>query len=167
MSRKNIVFVGMPASGKSTVGVIVAKVMGMNFIDSDIVIQQRENAKLNELIEEYGIDDFLKREEQALLSINVDNTVIATGGSAIYSDAGMKHLSNNATIIYLKVSLDNLKDRLTDLKTRGVVIRPGESIEQMYTTRSVLYEKYADIIVEEKGTSIEDTVCLVMEQLRS
>ena len=86
MSRKNIVFVGMPASGKSTVGVIVAKVMGMNFIDSDIVIQQRENAKLNELIEEYGIDDFLKREEQALLSINVDNTVIATGGSAIYSD---------------------------------------------------------------------------------
>jgi shikimate kinase len=157
----------MPASGKSTVGVIVAKVMGMNFIDSDIVIQQRENAKLNELIEEYGIDDFLKREEQALLSINVDNTVIATGGSAIYSDAGMKHLSNNATIIYLKVSLDNLKDRLTDLKARGVVIRPGESIDQMYTTRSVLYEKYADIIVEEKGTSIEDTVCLVMEQLRS
>jgi shikimate kinase len=141
--------------------------MGMNFIDSDIVIQQRENAKLNELIEEYGIDDFLKREEQALLSINVDNTVIATGGSAIYSDAGMKHLSNNATIIYLKVSLDNLKDRLTDLKARGVVIRPGESIEQMYATRSVLYEKYADIIVEEKGTSIEDTVCLVMEQLRS
>jgi shikimate kinase len=139
----------------------------MNFIDSDIVIQQRENAKLNELIEEYGIDDFLKREEQALLSINVDNTVIATGGSAIYSDAGMKHLSNNATIIYLKVSLDNLKDRLTDLKARGVVIRPGESIEQMYATRSVLYEKYADIIVEEKGTSIEDTVCLVMEQLRS
>ena len=167
MSRKNIVFVGMPASGKSTVGVIVAKVMGMNFIDSDIVIQQRENAKLNELIEEYGIDDFLKLEEQALLSINVDNTVIATGGSAIYSDAGMKHLSNNATIIYLKVSLDNLKDRLTDLKARGVVIRPGESIEQMYATRSVLYEKYADIIVEEKGTSIEDTVCLVMEQLRS
>jgi shikimate kinase len=157
----------MPASGKSTVGVIVAKVMGMNFIDSDIVIQQRENAKLNELIEEYGIDDFLKREEQALLSINVDNTVIATGGSAIYSDAGMKHLSNNATIIYLKVSLDNLKDRLTDLKARGEVIRPGESIEQMYATRSVLYEKYADIIVEEKGTSIEDTVCLVMEQLRS
>ena len=157
----------MPASGKSTVGVIVAKVMGMNFIDSDIVIQQRENDKLNELIEEYGIDDFLKREEQALLSINVDNTVIATGGSAIYSDAGMKHLSNNATIIYLKVSLDNLKDRLTDLKARGVVIRPGESIEQMYATRSVLYEKYADIIVEEKGTSIEDTVCLVMEQLRS
>ena len=167
MSRKNIVFVGMPASGKSTVGVIVAKVMGMNFIDSDIVIQQRENAKLNELIEEYGIDDFLKREEQALLSINVDNTVIATGGSAIYSDAGMKHLFNNATIIYLKVSLDNLKGRLTDLKARGVVIRPGESIEQMYATRSVLYEKYADIIVEEKGTSIEDTVCLVMEQLRS
>ena len=167
MSRKNIVFVGMPASGKSTVGVIVAKVMGMNFIDSDIVIQQRENTKLNELIEEHGIDDFLKREEQALLSINVDNTVIATGGSAIYSDAGMKHLSNNATIIYLKVSLDNLKDRLTDLKARGVVIRPGESIEQMYATRSVLYEKYADIIVEEKGTSIEDTVCLVMEQLRS
>ena len=167
MSRKNIVFVGMPASGKSTVGVIVAKVMGMNFIDSDIVIQQRENDKLNELIEEYGIDVFLKREEQALLSINVDNTVIATGGSAIYSDAGMKHLSNNATIIYLKVSLDNLKDRLTDLKARGVVIRPGESIEQMYATRSVLYEKCADIIVEEKGTSIEDTVCLVMEQLRS
>ncbi len=165
-TKTNIVFVGMPASGKSTVGVIIAKVMGMNFIDSDIVIQQRENAKLNELIEAHGIDDFMKREEQALMSIDVTNTVIATGGSAIYSDVGMKHLSTNATIVYLKVSLGNLKTRLTNLKERGVVIRPGESIEQMYATRSSLYEKYADVTVEEEGTSIEDTVRLVMEQLR-
>ena len=104
--RKNIILIGMPASGKSTVGVILAKVLGKDFIDTDIVIQQREGSKLNEIIAHYGIDEFLKKEEQALLSIDVENTVIATGGSAVYSDAAMKHLAAGSTVVYLRILLE-------------------------------------------------------------
>ena len=143
--RKNIILIGMPASGKSTVGVILAKVLGKDFIDTDIVIQQREGSRLNEIIAHYGIDEFLKKEEQALLSIDVENTVIATGGSAVYSDAAMKHLA---------------------VKERGVVLRPDESIEDMYEKRSKLYEKYADITVIEDGNSIESTVRAAMEEIK-
>ncbi len=161
----NIIMVGMPASGKSTVGVIVAKVLGKDFLDSDIVIQQRENAKLSEIIKDRGIDYFLKCEEEALLSIDATNTVIATGGSAIYSEAGIKHLKNDAIIVYLKVGLEDLKKRLTDIKGRGVVLKDGESLEQMYETRSALYERYADVTVEEKKNTLEDTVRQVVEML--
>ena len=102
--KDNIILIGMPTSGKSTVGVILAKVLGMDFMDTDIIIQRREGSKLNEIIEKYGIDGFLKREEQALLSIDVSHTVIATGGSAVYSDTAMKHLSKNANVVYLNIS---------------------------------------------------------------
>ncbi len=116
MGFENIILIGMPASGKSTVGVILAKVLGMDFIDTDIVIQQREGARLNEIIESQGIDDFLKCEERAILGMDVKNTVVATGGSAVYSDVAMKHLEDGSKVVYLKVSLDDLKSRLTDMK---------------------------------------------------
>ena len=161
--KNNIVLIGMPASGKSTVGVILAKVLGMNFIDSDIVIQQREGARLNELIEKYGVDDFMRREEAAILGIDVSNTVIATGGSAVYSEAAMAHLAKESRIVYLKVELDDLKKRLSDIKGRGVVLREGETLETIYEIRSRLYEKYADITVGEDGASIEDTVRAVVQ----
>ncbi len=164
-ANANIIMVGMPASGKSTVGVIVAKVLGKDFLDSDIVIQQRENAKLSEIIKDRGVDYFLKCEEEALLSIDATNTVIATGGSAIYSEAGITHLKNDAIIVYLKVGLEDLKKRLTDIKGRGVVLKDGESLEQMYETRSVLYERYADVTVEENKNTLEDTVRQVVEML--
>ena len=154
----NIILIGMPASGKSTVGVILAKILGMDFIDTDILIQQREGARLNQIIEVSGIDEFLKKEEQALLSLEVSNTVIATGGSAVYSDAAMKHLADGSEVIYLKAQLDEIKKRLGDIKERGVVLKPGESIEEMYKTRTALYETYADITVDEDGQAIEDTV---------
>ncbi len=161
--KNNIVLIGMPASGKSTVGVILAKVLGMDFIDSDIVIQQREGARLNELIEKYGVDDFMRREEAAILGIDVSNTVIATGGSAVYSEAAMTHLAKESRIVYLKVELDDLKKRLSDIKGRGVVLREGETLETIYEIRSRLYEKYADITVGEDGASIEDTVRAVVQ----
>ena len=161
--KNNIVLIGMPASGKSTVGVILAKVLGMDFIDSDIVIQQREGARLNELIEKYGVDDFMRREEAAILGIDVSNTVIATGGSAVYSEAAMAHLAKKSRIVYLKVELDDLKKRLSDIKGRGVVLREGETLETIYEIRSRLYEKYADITVGEDGASIEDTVRAVVQ----
>ena len=164
--KGNIILIGMPTSGKSTVGVILAKVLGMDFMDTDIIIQRREGSKLNEIIEKYGIDGFLKREEQALLSIDVSHTVIATGGSAVYSDTAMKHLSKNANVVYLNISLEDLKKRLVDTKDRGVIIRPDESIDKMYESRSILYEKYAEITVKEEGSSIEDTIRAVINRLR-
>ncbi len=165
-TKDNIILIGMPTSGKSTVGVILAKVLGMDFMDTDIIIQRREGSKLNEIIEKNGIDGFLKREEQALLSIDVSHTVIATGGSAVYSDTAMKHLSKNANVVYLNISLEDLKKRLVDTKDRGVIIRPDESIDKMYESRSILYEKYAEITVKEEGSSIEDTIRAVINRLR-
>ena len=166
MSRKgNIILIGMPASGKSTVGVILAKICGKDFIDTDLVIHGKAGARLEEIIEKEGIDSFLKYEEEALLGINVTDTVIATGGSAVYSAAAMKHLSEGGTVVYLKVGLDELKRRLNGLKERGVVIRPGESLEEMYGLRSKLYESYADMCVSEDGSRLEDTVSAVAEML--
>lgn len=164
--KDNIILIGMPTSGKSTVGVVLAKILGMDFMDTDIIIQRREGSKLNEIIEKYGIDGFLKLEEQALLSIDVSHTVIATGGSAVYSDTAMKHLSTNANVVYLNISLEDLKKRLVDTKDRGVIIRPDESIDKMYESRSILYEKYAEITVKEEGSSIEDTIRAVINRLR-
>ncbi len=164
--KENIVLIGMPASGKSTVGVILAKILGMDFVDTDIVIQQREGRRLSEILEQCGIDGFLKKEEKALLSIDTNRTVIATGGSAVYSDAAMKHLAEGSSVVYLKVELDDLKKRLSNLRERGVVLRPDESIEEMYAKRSELYEKYAEIRVTEDGSTIEDTVHAVLEEIR-
>ena len=164
-NKRNIVLIGMPASGKSTVGVILAKVLGMDFIDSDLVIQKRENKKLSEIIEKCGVDGFLEKEEQALLGINVSGTVIATGGSAVYSEAGMTHLKQNAAIVYLKVGLDPLKKRLNDIKGRGVVLRGGETFDEMYKERTSLYENYADAVIDEETASIEDTVWAVVKAM--
>ena len=165
--KENIILIGMPASGKSTVGVILAKILGKEFIDTDIVIQRREGTTLQEIIDKEGIDHFLRCEEKALLSTDVTNTVISTGGSAVYSDTAMKHLSEAAVVVYLKVGLDDLKKRLKGIKERGVVMKPGESLEDMYEARSVLYEKYADITVSEENSQIEETVSAVTEALRN
>jgi len=160
--EKNIVLIGMPTSGKSTVGVIVAKMLGMDFIDTDIVLQKREGHKLREIIEKQGIEAFLNKEERAVLSITAKHSVIATGGSVVYSDTAMNHLSENATIIYLKIELPELKKRLTDVRGRGVVLHRGESLEKMFASRAALYERYCDFTVDETGT-IEDTARTVIE----
>ena len=161
----NIVLIGMPASGKSTVGVILAKVLGMNFVDTDLVIQNREEALLYEIIESKGVEGFLKCEEEAVLSLDTDNSIIATGGSVVYSEKGMKHLSENGKVVYLKVGKDELFSRLKNINERGVVLRDGESLEEMYDERSVLYEKYAVVEIEEVNSSIEDTVVKICDSL--
>ena len=165
MKKTNIVLIGMPASGKSTVGVILAKVLGKKFIDTDLVIQQRENALLADIIKEKGVEGFMKSEEEAILSVDENNTVIATGGSAVYGEKAMEHLKENGTVVYLKVEKDELFKRLTDIKERGVVLREGENIEEMYDSRIVLYEKYADIIIEERDSTIEETIRKIQNEL--
>ena len=161
MENNNITLIGMPASGKSTVGVILAKILGMNFIDTDLVIQQRENALLSDIIKDRGVDGFLEAEEAAILSVDQTNTVIATGGSAVYSEAGMKHLKSLGKVIYLKVEKEDLFGRLHHIRQRGVVLQPGETLDEMYDNRSTLYKKYADYIIDETDASVEETVEMI------
>ena len=165
MEKTNIVLIGMPASGKSTVGVILAKVLGKKFIDTDLVIQQREDALLADIIKEKGVEGFMKSEEEAILSVDENNTVIATGGSAVYGEKAMEHLKENGTVIYLKVEKAELFKRLKNIKERGVVLKQGETLEEMYDNRSVLYEKYADIIIEERDNTIEETIEKIQNEL--
>ena len=165
MRKDNIVLIGMPASGKSTAGVILAKVLGKKFIDTDLVIQEREKALLADIIKDKGVAGFMKTEEEAILSVDVKNTVIATGGSAVYGEKAMEHLKENGTVVYLKVEKDELFKRLTDIKERGVVLREGETMEEMYDSRIALYEKYADIIIEERDSTIEETIRKIQNEL--
>ena len=166
MTKENIVLIGMPASGKSTAGVILAKMLGMDFVDTDLVIQQREKALLRDLIEEYGVEGFMEREEKAVLSVSPVNTVIATGGSVVYSEKAMWHLSSIGTVVYLKVAEDELLRRLHDIRERGVVLKDGETFKEMFDSRSILYERYADITIEEGSAGIEATLSEMLKELR-
>ena len=165
MEKSNIILIGMPTSGKSTVGVIAAKILGLNFIDTDLVIQQREGKLLCEIIDNYGIEGFLKCEENAILSLQETGALIATGGSAVYSEAAMQHLKHDGIIVYLKVNQKELFKRLHNVKERGVVLRPNETIEEMYRERCILYKKYADIIIDEGEKNLEETVTEVVRTI--
>ena len=155
---KNIVLIGMPGAGKSTVGVVLAKNLGMSFMDSDLVIQEQEGKKLHEIIEECGSDGFVKVEERVNASLNPSNTIIATGGSVVYGARAMEHLGEIGTICYLKLSYESIRDRLGDLAQRGVVLKDGQTLLDLYQERTPLYEKYADIVVECENRNIREVV---------
>ena len=165
MEKTNIILIGMPGCGKSTVGVILAKVLGYAFVDTDLLIQQREGARLEEIIRRAGNDGFLEIEADVCSSLDVRRTVIATGGSAVYSPRAMQHLKETGTVLYLKVSLDELSSRLNDLKERGVVLPEGTTLAELYAERALLYERYADAAVEEGPGGLEETVKKVKEAL--
>lgn len=166
MTTDNIVLIGMPTSGKSTVGVIIAKILGKEFVDADIVIQKKEGKKLSTIIEEKGIDGFIDIENRINSEIRVKNTVIATGGSVIYGQKAMEHYKKNGTVVYLKVSYDTLEKRLHHAKQRGVVMRKGQTLKSLYDERTLLYEKYADITIDEGDSSLEEVVALLTEKIR-
>ena len=148
----------MPGVGKSTIGVILAKELGYQFIDSDLVIQQQEKRLLREIIEQEGVDGFLEIENQVNAGIQAEGAVIATGGSAVYGAEAMEHFRQTGTVVYLRLTYEKLKKRLGNLRGRGVVLRKGQTLHDIYRERSVLYEKYADIIIEETGRDIEATL---------
>ncbi|MCR5103087.1 MAG: shikimate kinase [Eubacterium sp.] len=148
----------MPTSGKSTVGVILAKLLGMDFVDSDLIIQKKTGKKLAEIIQDEGLDGFMNIEENVCCEIDSQDTVIATGGSVVYSERAMEHFKTIGRIVYLKIDYDTLEERLHHTKQRGVVLRPGQTKKELYDERTVLYEKYADICVSEEGMGIEETV---------
>ena len=161
----NIILIGMPGVGKSTVGVVLAKAIGYNFIDADLAIQQQEGKLLCELIEELGADGFLVLENQVNRDLTVTRCIIATGGSAIYCQEAMEHYKETGTVLYLKVSYEELENRLGNLKNRGVVLKKGQTLKDLYQERTRLYEKYADVTVSEEGLSIRETIDVVKKSL--
>ncbi len=165
MNKNNIVLIGMPGVGKSTVGVVMAKILGYSFIDSDLLIQEQEKRLLHEIISQDGIDGFIAIENQVNADIQTDNSIIATGGSVVYGKEAMEHLKEIGTVVYLKLSYPELETRLGDLERRGVVLKPGQTLTDLYQERTVLYEKYADITVLEDGQTVEDTICALKEAL--
>ncbi|MDD1684486.1 MAG: shikimate kinase [Methanoregula sp.] len=163
---KNIVIIGMPGAGKSTMGVILAKALGRNFIDTDIVIQENAGQLLQEIIDTGGAGAFLRIEEKAILSLHFRNAVVATGGSVVFSRRAMEHLKRDGVVIYLKISFEEMEKRLKNITTRGIVLVAGQGLRDMYDQRVPLYEKYADITIECSDEDFEDCVGSVVEQLR-
>jgi shikimate kinase len=162
--RRNIVLIGMPGVGKSTVGVLLAKRLGYSFLDTDIYIQAQEGKILQELIRQHGTDGFCDIEETYIRSITADSHVIATGGSVVYRDGAMKHLGAGGVIVHLDLSLPKLKRRLDDVNARGVVIGPGQTLESLHAERHPLYRKYADITVKTEGLIAEQVMGEICNQ---
>lgn len=155
---KNIILIGMPGAGKSTVGVVLAKKLGYAFMDADLVIQAREGKLLHEIISEQGVEGFWQVEEEVNESILTKRTVIATGGSAVYGDRAMTHYKGIGKVVYLALPLEDIRERLGDLDERGVTLREGQDLTALYEERIPLYEKYADITINCEKLSIREVV---------
>lgn len=164
--KNNIVLIGMPGVGKSTVGVILAKVLGYQFVDADLLIQKSEGKLLKDIIAEKGTDGFIEVENRVNASIKAENTIIATGGSVIYGKEAMAHLKEIGTVVYLHVPFATLEKRLADIKGRGVVLKEGQTLYDLYLERTPLYEKYADLEISEEGLNVEQTVDKLIENLQ-
>ena len=162
---KNIILIGMSGAGKSTLGVLLAKALGMSFVDTDILIQQREKRLLQEIIDQDGIERFLAVEEEVLSDLKLHSCVVATGGSAVYSQQGMEALREGGTVIYLSVPYEEVEKRVTNITTRGIVMKQGRSLKEAYEERLPLYQQYSDVVIECSGRDIEGCVGEMIEQL--
>lgn len=163
MEKNNIVLIGMPGVGKSTVGVILAKVLGYQFVDSDLVIQKEEGKLLKEIIAEVGPEGFIEVENRINASLEAKHSVIATGGSVVYGKEAMQHLKEIGTVVYLELPFAEIDKRLSDIKGRGVVLKDGQDLKALYEERTLLYEAYADIRIDESGLNIEETIEKILQ----
>lgn len=162
---KNIILIGMPAVGKSTVGVVVAKRLGYEFVDTDLLIQKQENRLLKEIIEDEGIDGFLSIENQVNRDVQAERTVISPGGSVVYCQEAMEHYKEIGVVVYLRASFDTINNRIRNAKSRGVVLKEGQTLEMLYEERVKLFETYADITIDEDGKNLGETIDLVLENV--
>lgn len=162
----NVILIGMPGCGKSTVGVLLAKAMQFGFVDCDLLIQKHCGMSLQSIIDTKGLESFLREEENTLLTVDDDNCVVATGGSAVYSQKAMEHLKKSGIVVYLSLPLEDIEGRLTNIRTRGVAMTEGSTVADLYTERCPLYEKYADITINAHGLDIEETVEQAAKEIR-
>ncbi|MGN0747780.1 MAG: shikimate kinase [Aristaeellaceae bacterium] len=162
---QNIVLIGMPGCGKSTVGVVLAKALGMDFIDADLVIQRSAGKRLSVLIDELGDEGFRQLENRVNAGIEAENTVIATGGSVVYGREAMEHLRSIGQVIYLQLSYEQIEERLGDLHARGVTIKPGWTLRDLYNERVPLYERYAHLTVPCDGLRLREVVGVIRRNL--
>ncbi len=163
MNKENIVLIGMPGSGKSTCGVLAAKALLKNFFDTDLLFQGLEEKKLQDIIDDDGIEYFLNAEERTILSLDINATVISTGGSVVYSDKAMAHLKENGKIIFLNLSYDTMIGRIKNISSRGVVVKEGNSLEDMYNERLPMYQKWADAVIDCDNNTVEETVAKIVK----
>lgn len=163
--KNNIILIGMPGAGKSTLGVVLAKVLGYEFLDTDLLIQKQEKRRLSRIISEEGAEGFKAIENRVNASVEAEHTVIAPGGSVIYCEEAMKHLKSIGIIVYLELSLRSLSKRLGNLKGRGVLLREGQTLEDLYNERVPLYVKYADLVANEEGKDLEASLQTVLDKL--
>lgn len=164
--KNNIILIGMPGVGKSTIGVVLAKIIGYHFVDSDLVIQEKENRLLHEIISAEGTAGFLKIENEINAAIEAERTIIATGGSVVYGKEAMEHFKKIGEVVYLKADYATIEKRLGNLEKRGVVLEKGQTLKDLFEERTALYEKYADVTVDEKGLGTEETIGEVLRGLK-
>lgn len=167
MKKDNIVLIGMPGAGKSTIGVILAKVLGYQFIDADLLIQEKEGRLLHEIISSDGLERFIQIENEVNQSIQTKHTVIATGGSVIYGEEAMNHLGRIGTVVYLKLSYNEISKRLGNIMQRGVVLKEGQDLISLYEERCPLYQLYADIVIDCENMDIESTMKTIVERVHT
>ena len=158
MNKTNIILIGMPGCGKSTIGVLLAKNLAYGFLDSDLVIQEQSGRKLQDMINDMGPEAFAAFEDAVNSTLIPQNTVIATGGSAVYGARAMKHFKEIGTVVYLDVPLDVIRDRISNFETRGIVMKDGQTLEDIFEERTALYRKYADITVNANQSDIWSVV---------
>lgn len=164
---ENIILIGMPGSGKSTVGVLLAKALGFDFIDTDLALQQREGTLLQNIINERGTDVFLDLEQAAICSVQCKNAIVSPGGSCVCREQSMAHLKKLGRIVYLRLPLEEVETRLNNISTRGIAMEPGQTMKDLYDYRTPLYEQWADVTVDCAGQSLEETVSAVLRNLIS
>lgn len=164
--KNNVILIGMPGSGKSTAGILSAKALCKSFVDTDLLIQEEEGMPLQRIIDEKGIDYFLACEERAVSSLDFHNTVVATGGSVVYSARAMAHLRSLGTVIYLRLDEETMMRRIRNITTRGVVMRNGATMSGMFAERSPLYEKFAEVVIDCGEKTVEDTVKDIVTAVR-
>ena len=161
----NIIFIGMPAAGKSTIGVVAAKRLGYRFLDVDLLIQEKEKKLLHEIIKERGTEGFLEVEDRINAQVEAEHSIISPGGSVVYCKNAMEHYKKIGKIVYLQVSYDTIKERIGDPHERGVALRDGQTLRELYEERRALFEKYADITICEDGLTLEETIGKVLKVL--
>lgn len=163
---RNVILIGMPACGKSTLGVLLAKVLMMDFADTDLLIQKHYQKPLQQLVDELGAEAFSQMEEDFVASLHLQNAVIATGGSVALEEKAMQHLKKDGVIVFVKLSYESIERRLHNIATRGIAMKKGQTLRQLYELRQPFYHQWADIIVEADGQDIEETMTTLVQRLK-